>query len=613
MRKLSKVFCFIIALTLLFVNLSAGIQVIAAEPEQAPPQAVIFPVNRASILAGSIFDLKVELNNIPSAPTEFNVKVQGKDADTFFNKAASTGATTQNGQYKLWKDVAIKSPVGSYTVSVNAKGAGWTLSKEVKYNVVKAEAGKAKNVILIIGDGLALPMRTAARMVSKNLTEGKYNGLLEMDNMDQVTLVTTSGLNSLVTDSANSASAYATGHKTSNNAMGVYTFDPNDDKQVAPKVENIVELAKKAGKSTGLVTTSEITDATPAAMFVHIPKRSNMQQIVDQMYNPSQRPDVIMGGGASWFWPKSVTGSKRTDERDLIGDFEKEGYQFVGNAKELKSVDTAKTNKLLGLFHNSTMNVYIDKAIEKNSDVLKNYPDQPVLWDMTEKALNILSKNEKGFFLMVEGASIDKQEHAMEWERAVWDTIEMDKAVGAAKRFADKNKDTLVIVVADHSHSVSVYGTVDYSKSGRDAVRVYEKAQWPTYKDNDGDGFPDTGKDGNGDGKFDQVVATDIALAIGWGNHPDYVEDFKYSSKPGSPAVTIDGEAVANFEGSKNGGVFIAGNLPLSDNQEVHSADDVPLTAYGAGSEYFDKAIIDNTDVFFGIINALGLDPTAFK
>ncbi|MEA4845929.1 MAG: alkaline phosphatase [Clostridiaceae bacterium] len=613
MRKLSKVFCFIIALTLLFVNLSAGIQVIAAEPEQAPPQAVIFPVNRASILAGSIFDLKVELNNIPSAPTEFNVKVQGKDADTFFNKAASTGATTQNGQYKLWKDVAIKSPVGSYTVSVNAKGAGWTLSKEVKYNVVKAEAGKAKNVILIIGDGLALPMRTAARMVSKNLTEGKYNGLLEMDNMDQVTLVTTSGLNSLVTDSANSASAYATGHKTSNNAMGVYTFDPNDDKQVAPKVENIVELAKKAGKSTGLVTTSEITDATPAAMFVHIPKRSNMQQIVDQMYNPSQRPDVIMGGGASWFWPKSVTGSKRTDERDLIGDFEKEGYQFVGNAKELKNVDTAKTNKLLGLFHNSTMNVYIDKAIEKNSDVLKNYPDQPVLWDMTEKALNILSKNEKGFFLMVEGASIDKQEHAMEWERAVWDTIEMDKAVGAAKRFADKNKDTLVIVVADHSHSVSVYGTVDYSKSGRDAVRVYEKAQWPTYKDNDGDGFPDTGKDGNGDGKFDQVVATDIALAIGWGNHPDYVEDFKYSSKPGSPAVTIDGEAVANFEGSKNGGVFIAGNLPLSDNQEVHSADDVPLTAYGAGSEYFDKAIIDNTDVFFGIINALGLDPTAFK
>lgn len=613
MRKFSKVFSVIMALAMLIGSLSTGLQIFAEEPAKAAPQAVIFPVDKANILAGSVFDLKVELNHIPSAPTEFNVKVQGTDADTFFKQAASTGTTSQDGQYKLWKNVTIKSQAGNYTVSVTAKGSGWTLSKEVKYNVVKAETGKAKNVILIIGDGMALPMRTAARMVSRNLTEGKYNGLLEMDDMDQVTLVTTSGLNSLVTDSANSASAYATGHKTSNNAMGVYTFDPNDKNQVAPKVENIVELAKKAGKTTGIVSTAEITDATPAAMFVHIPQRSNMQEIANQMFNPAQRPDVILGGGAQWFWPKSVTGSKRTDERDLIGDFEKEGYQFVGNAKELKNVDTSKSNQLLGLFNNSTMNVYIDKAIEKNPDVLKNYPDQPMLWDMTQKSIDILSKNKNGFFLMVEGASIDKQEHVLDWERAVWDTIEMDKAVGVAKDFADKNKDTLVIVVADHSHSVSVYGTVDYSKSGKDAVRVYEKAEWPTYKDNDGDGFPDSGKDENGDGKFDQVVATDIALAIGWGNHPDYVEDFKYSSKPVAPAVTVDGKAVANFEDGKNGGILIAGNLPATDTQEVHSADDVPLTAYGAGSEYFDRAIMDNTEVFLGIVNALGLDPTKFN
>lgn len=456
-------------------------------------------------------------------------------------------------------------------------------------------------------------MRTAARMVSKNLTEGKYNGLLEMDNMDEVTLVTTSGLNSVVTDSANSAHAYATGHKTSNNAMGVYTFDPNDKNQVPPKVENIIELAKKAGKATGIVSTAEITDATPSAMFVHVPQRSNMQEIANQMFYPAQRPDVILGGGAQWFWPKSVAGSKRADERDLIGDFESQGYQFAGNAQELNNVDASKTNQLLGLFHNTTMNVYIDKAIEKNPNVLKNYPDQPMLWDMTQKSLDILSKNKNGFFLMVEGASIDKQEHVMDWERAVWDTIEMDKAVGVAKDFADKNGDTLVIVVADHSHSVSVYGTVDYSKSGRDAVRVYEKAAWPTYKDNDGDGFPDTGKDENGDGKFDQVVSTDISLAIGWGNHPDYIEDFKYSSVPISPAITVDGKAAANTEGSAPGGYLIAGNLPVTDTQEVHSADDIPLTAYGTGSEYFDKAIMDNTEVFFGIINALGLDPTKFS
>jgi alkaline phosphatase len=607
MRRLSKLFSVITALTLLIGVLSSG-QALAA----ASPQAVIFPVNKASILAGTVFDLKVELNNIPSPPTEFSVQVNGRSADTYFNQAASTGATTQNGQYKLWQDVSLKT-AGNYTVTVNARSNGWTLSKEVKYSVIKAQAKKAKNVILIIGDGLALPMRTAARMVSNNLVEGKYNGLLEMDDMDQVALVTTSGLNSLVTDSANSASAYATGHKTSNNAMGVYTFDPKDEKQVAPKVENIVELAKKAGKATGIVTTSEITDATPAAMFVHIPQRANMQEITNQMFNPSQRPDVIMGGGAQWFWPKSVTGSKRTDERDLIGDFEKEGYKFVGNAADLKKVSASDTDKLLGLFHNSTMNVYIDKAIEKNPDVLKNYPDQPVLWEMTQKSLDILSKNKNGFFLMVEGASIDKQEHVMDWERAVWDTIEMDRAVGVAKDFADRNRDTLVIVVADHSHSVSVYGTIDYSKSGRDAVRTYEKAQWTTYKDNDGDSFPDTGKDENGDGRFDQVVTTDIALAIGWGNHPDYIEDFKYTPVPVAPAITMDGKAVANEEGAAPGGYLIAGNLGVADTQEVHSADDIPLTAYGAGSDYFDHAIMDNTEVFFGIVNALGLDPTAFK
>ncbi|MHC1771870.1 MAG: alkaline phosphatase [Flexilinea sp.] len=613
MSKFSRIINIVLVSVLLVASfVPAFAQDAAPEAETPAPEAVIFPVDRASVLAGSVFDLKVELNNIPGEPTTFDVQVQGTNADEFFARTATTGTTSQNGQYKIWTGVTLVDE-GAVTVSVSAAGEGWTLDKEVAYNVRKAGEAQAKNVILIIGDGLALPIRTAARMVSKNLTEGKYNGLLEMDDMDQVTLVTTSGLNSLVTDSANSASAYATGHKTSNNAMGVYTFNPNDAEQVAPKVENIIELAKKAGKSTGLVTTSEIEDATPAAMFVHIPQRSDKQAVADQMFNESQRPDVILGGGAAFFWPQSVTGSKRNDDRDLIADFEGANYQFVGNAAELSAVDAASTDKLLGLFHNGNMSVYIDKAIEKNPDVLKNYPDQPMLWDMTQKAIDVLSKNEEGFFLLVEGASIDKQEHVMEWERAVWDTIEMDKAVGIAKDFADENGETLVIVVADHSHSVSVYGTVDYSKSGREAVRVYEAAEYPTYQDNDGDGFPDSGVDEDGDGKFDQVIATDIALAIGWGNHPDYVEDFKYNSLGISPAVSVDGVAVANFESSTNGGVFMTGNLPVSDTQEVHSADDVPLTAYGVGSDNFDVAIMDNTEVFFAMVNALGIDPTAFS
>lgn len=580
----------------------------------AEPEAVIFPVDRATVLAGSTFDLKVEINNLPSEAATFSVTVNGTDAAEYFGADAAEGTTSQSGQYKMWENVSLNDE-GTYTVAVTASGDGWEVTKEVSYEVYKAGEAQAKNVILMIGDGMALPMRTAARVVSRGLTEGKYNDRLEMDEMDETTLVTTSGLNSLVTDSANSASAYATGHKTSNNAMGVYTFDPNDSEQVAPKVENIIELTKAAGKATGVVTTAEVCDATPAAMFSHVASRYSYQDIIDQMAeNESQRPDVVMGGGARWFWPQSTTGSKRNDDTDVIAEFEDLGYTFAGTATELAAVDTSSTTQLLGLFHSGTMNVYIDREIEKNEETLGSYTDQPTLYDMTETALEILSKDEDGFFLMVEGASIDKQEHAMDWERAVWDTIELDKAVGIAKDFADENGETLVIVVADHSHSVSVFGTVDYSKTGNDAVQVYENAGYPTYEDTDGDGFPDSGEDADGDGKADQVVATDTALAIGWGNHPDYVEDYKYSSTPQSVAVTDEnGNAEPNYSAASNGGEYLTGNLPSDQTQEVHSADDVPLTAYGTGSENFDVSIMDNTEVFRAMVTAMGIDPTVSK
>jgi alkaline phosphatase len=271
----------------------------------------------------------------------------------------------------------------------------------------------------------------------------------------------------------------------------------------------------------------------------------------------------------------------------------------VGSAAELRAVNAGSTNALLGLFHDSNMNVYVDKAIERNPNVLRNFPDQPVLFDMTQKAIDILSKNANGFFLMVEGASIDKQLHAMDWERAIWDAVEFDKAIGVAKRFADINKDTLIIVVGDHSHSVSVYGTIDNSKSGRDRVMVYENALFPTYTYRNGAGFPDS-------------IVTDITLAIGYGNHPDYYEDYKYHPNQSAPAVMQDGKAVANQTG-REGGVHRPGNLPYDQTQEVHSADDVTLTAYGAGSNFFNRTVIDNTEVFRTMINALGLDPRKLR
>ena len=561
-------------------------------------QLVIFPIDRAIVLAGSVLDFKVEAEGVAGDVSEWNITINGKSAADVFGKAGRTG-TGKKGKFIIWEGVTFDTPA-AVAISAQAKGAGFSYNRTIRYEVWTPPADRtAKNVILMVGDGMGQSVRTAARIVARNLAEGRYNGFLEMDDMDVMTAVTTSGMNSLVTDSANSASAYATGHKTSNNAMGLYTFDVRDYEQTAAKVENIVELAKKAGMATGLVTTSEITDATPASMFAHTVQRSLMQNIVDQLYNPAQRPDVIMGGAAAWFWPKSVTGSKRNDESDMIAKFEAAGYAFAGSAAEMKAVDAKSTNTLLGLFHNSNMNVYVDKAIEKNPDVLKNFPDQPALFDMTQKAIAILSKNKAGFFLMVEGASIDKQLHAMDWERAIWDAVEFDQAVGIAKRFADINKDTLVIVVGDHSHSVSVYGTIDNSKSGRDRVRVYDTASFPTYTYKNGTGFPDS-------------ITTDITPAIGFGNHPDYYEDYKYHPIQSAPAVVKDGKAVANQTGRETG-VLREGNLPYDQTQEVHSADDLTLTAYGAGSKFFNRTIIDNTEVFRAMINALALDPRKLK
>ncbi|MDR2175068.1 MAG: alkaline phosphatase, partial [Synergistaceae bacterium] len=199
-------------------------------------------------------------------------------------------------------------------------------------------------------------------------------------------------------------------------------------------------------------------------------------------------------------------------------------------------------------------------------------------------------------FLMVEGACIDKQLHVMDWERSAYDTIEFDKAIGIAREFAAKNGSTLILATADHSHGVSITGTYHErdGKKGREAVRTYAASIFPTFTDADGDGFPDN-------------PAPDVTLALQYANHPDYREDFKFHAKPTPPAIMSGDIAVANVKRAPNG-IFYPGTIPAAESQEVHAADDVPLSAAGPGADYF-KGVMDNTEVFFGIVRALGLDP----
>ena len=551
----------------------------------------IMPIDRAKFLVGQKFDFEIEVKT-DSPASAIEVLVNGIDAEKFFGKQGVTKFDKMS-TYRI-NDVALPQ-TGTVAVAVTVKTEQGMEKRRINYEVSAETIKKpAKNVILFIGDGMSLPARQMARILSKGITEGKYNDLLEMEKMSNLALITTSGSDSLVTDSANSASAYATGQKGAVNAMGVYadsTKDPFDD----PKVENIIELAKRTrGMATGIVSTANITDATPAAMLAHTRKRSEQNFIAQEMLNPLHRPDVILGGGSRQFLPKSVPGSKRSDERNLIEEFKQQGYVTAINKTELKQVGT--TDKLLGLFQLDNMDVYIDREVTKNPAVLGNFNDQPTLMDMTKAAIDVLSKNKNGFFLMVEGACIDKQLHTMDWQRATYDTIEMDKAVGIAKEFAKKNEDTLIIVVADHSHGASITGTYHEldGKTGREAVRTYADAGWTTFADVDGDGFPD---DPN----------PSVTLAVQFANHPDYIENYKFQEVPTSPAIMANGKAIANEKRSPQGGDLKVGNIPSSDSSEVHSADDVPLTADGPGADYF-KGVMDNTEVFHGMVHALGLD-----
>jgi alkaline phosphatase len=567
-----------------------------AVPSPTPqPSLLILPINRTKFLAGTRFDFRVEANHLPAQPTAWEVTVAGQTPEAFFGTQGQVTNTSDHSQEQTFRDVTIAEP-GAYKVSAKVVAGETTLTSTVEYEVVLAKplAQQAKNVMLFIGDGMSLPFRTAARIVSRGLSEGKYRSMLEMDDMDHYAVVTTSGMESIATDSANSGAAYATGHKSVVNAMGVYpdnTKDPNDD----PRVETIVELVKRTRHmAVGLVTTTEIQDATPAAMFAHTRRRSEYLAIMDQYLNPAQSADVIMGGGSASLLPQSTAGSRRKDNRDLFKEFETKGYEVVTTRTELRA--TSAPDKLLGLFHLGNMNVYLDKAVFKKADVLKQFTDQPMLWEMTEKALDILGKHADGFFLMVEGGLIDKQAHPLDWPRAVWDTIELDKAVGVAKKWAMAHGDnTLIIVVADHAHSMSITGTYweGDGKKGREAVRVYGEAKFPDYHDADGDGFP-------------EKVDVSRSLAIHWANHPDYYENYKVLDEPLSPTVKEGEKWVANKQRAGDGELQ-TGNLPASESNEVHTVEDVPLTASGPGAEQFHKAM-DNTEVFFAIVNALGLD-----
>jgi len=311
--------------------------------------------------------------------------------------------------------------------------------------IVRGAAGRspvrARSVIFLMGDGMGTAQRDAIQLA----TVGPY-GRLTMDQLPYTGMMSTNSVDpkTFVTDSAAAATAWAIGRKTRNGAVGVDTG--------GKAWPTILEEAKRAGKSVGLVTTSQVTDASPAAFAAHVEDRDEQSEIARQ-YLEASKVDVILGGGEDYWYPQGNPGAfpdhpkddpeegSKGNRGDLVREAERLGYTYVTDRQELMA---AGGPKVLGLFANEEM---FQQRPEGEGAVYSPVVSLP---EMTQKAIEILSRNPRGFFLFVEQEAIDEMGHNNNSELLMKAGQELDKSVGVALDYAKESGDTLVLITGDH-------------------------------------------------------------------------------------------------------------------------------------------------------------------
>lgn len=271
-----------------------------------------------------------------------------------------------------------------------------------------------KNIILFIGDGMGVGHITAAKI---------ENEALNLEQFKTLGLLVTQATDTMVPDSSSTTTALTTGVNTIYGAVGI---NPE-----GKPLKNILEYSRELGKGTGLVVTSNLTDVTTACFVAHVPSRSMQSEIARALVD--LKIDVIMGGGLSYFLPDNKGASASTDSRDLLAELG-QTHTLITTPQEFRSLKSPL--RLAALLDMGNLPPASSRPVS--------------LKEMTQKAIEILSKNEQGFFLMIEGSQIDWAAHHGNGEQLIEEVIDLDRAVGAALDFAKDNKDTLVLVVADH-------------------------------------------------------------------------------------------------------------------------------------------------------------------
>ncbi len=463
---------------------------------------------------------------------------------------------------------------------------------------------RAKNIILFVGDGMGISTITAARIYDGQLKgkTGEENRLF-FETLPYMALSKTYNTNQQTPDSAGTMTAMMTGIKSKAGVISVgQNVTRGDCSTMSGNVlTTALEHAEKIGMSTGVVSTARITHATPAATYAHVPERnfeddrdaSKMantsgcddiaQQLVELKDRVGDGLEVALGGGRRSFIkridgadPENGGKGERQDGRDLTAEW-LANYQnsaYVWNKAQFDTVDPASTDHLLGLFNMSHMEYEEDRENDTGGE--------PSLSDMTEKAIQVLEKNPKGFFLHVESGRIDHAHHAGNAHRALTDTIEFANAVKKAYEMTDP-KETLIIVTADHSH-------------------VFTIAGYPTR------GNPILGKvignDSAGNPKTSVALAKDDLpfTTLGYTNGRGFADlplggDTRYD-EPIAAGTRAD---LSNVD-TEGQGFHQEALVPLSS--ETHSAEDVAIYASGPGASMFQGTVEQN--VIFHVMNKAG-------
>lgn len=683
----------------------------------------MFPPTASDLFAGQRFDLRVETQLPASKPPRLlTLTVNGKDlTQEFMRKIDRQGLGVESGtpaSALLYgasaRNLSFDRP-GVYEVTATVEMDGKPVSIANHYEVAAAPnpsaPGSARRVVFFLGDGMGLPLRTAARLSSRGVFEGRARDQLAMEKMAVQGMSMTAAFDSIITDSAPGMASLVTGVKLANNALNVTPDNTPENALDNPRIETIFEYMKRVhGWKIGAVTDAFLTDATPAAIQSHSRARRLYQSIAQQMIGwyadgtaqpktgyaglvaLSQPLDVLMGGGAAhWlaegnpalkdFYQYAKGGRK---DVDLVAEAApKLGYQVVRNLEELQAASNSK--KLLGLFtgefrpassglgpdnvpgvldrlaaHGTVtihgkgvadpelaLNVAPPQGTGCGSTVGECFRRVPMKVDMAAKAIDVLetmSGGKGGWMLLVEQSQTDKFGHILEYERAMYEVIELDQTVAAVGKRLAGDRRALRVLTADHAQPETIGGVVlsgalvgaanscfaatehaypvqlgaatDAERPCplQDALGTFNDATPPTYVDRNGDGYPD-----------DPDPA--IKLVIEDGFRPTYSTSFRTNYVPLEPSLTGQDAAGKSVERSalpnparQPEGLLMTGNVPTRNvvgganktggaiSIAPHSGDDVLVSADGAGATNF-AGIYENTSINVRLARALGGPP----